>query len=172
MASRLQWCDFTDSNFLRFQISPEWCGRRTFDELSEWNVRFQIPPASRGGGLRQCWRICRFKLHRQFQYSSTYFNLFNNLSSFVHFSQRQGLISYHRERNTCKENGHFMIIDLKRIVKQFTRMWNSRANNLTVVLVTLLFCHILVVLLHFHNRLHGIFTCTWIFFFFFFCNSL
>ena len=94
-----------------FQISPEWCGRRTFDAFSEWKVDEAL------GSIDKRW--CRFKLHRQFQYSSIYFDLFNNLSSVVHFSQRQGLISYHRGRNRCRENSHFMIIDLKSIVKQF-----------------------------------------------------
>ena len=162
----------TDSKLLSFQISPARCGQRTCDALSEWNLRFKIPPAWRGPGPKHSWRKVM-----QILIPSSIFNILRyslidltNLVLLFIFPKDRGWLLIAVEETHAKKLFFFVVFrDLKSIVKQFTRMWNSRASNLIVVLVTLLFCYILVVLLHFlikqikiHIRLHGIFTCTWI----------
>jgi len=42
-----------DRCLLRFQIPPTWCGWKTFDTFSEWNLRFQLTPWSVNGASVQ-----------------------------------------------------------------------------------------------------------------------
>ena len=43
----------TDRCLLRFEIPPTWCGWKTFDTFSEWNLCFRLTPWSVNGALVQ-----------------------------------------------------------------------------------------------------------------------